>query len=178
MAPSIFIVPISTIVTLSYYGLNSYSVANAVMFLWASFVDDRLLPFITCSTVATAATWYVAILTDGSLLRNMMIKQGVHWALFLIGDMVIHCIPLLLVCLNPRRAIKAMQDYGSTDNTVQFCGWSSLFIHMFWYHVNNTDLNTIYIPTSPYRWDFLFAFATSCHILTMLWLRSSAFFSF
>ena len=166
-----FTFPVLSTIALSCCHLDSYSAANALFFIWAIFVDNRLKPFVTCSTVATATTWYLALLADRSLLSKMMVKQAVPGIVFLIGDIVLHALPLLHVLINRHEAVTVMRDYAHADKTVQFCGWCSLFVHLFWYHVNKTDLNTMYVPASPYFWDFTFSVASACHVAVMVWLR-------
>lgn len=168
------IVPLSLCAQIALRSLNlrSYSVFNAVLFWFSALVHKPFLPIAVCSVVATCSSFYSVLFVNAAAINDMRIKYGYTMPVFLIGDFVLHALPLLFTYFKYWQ--QAVDVIAEARDSVQIpCGLTSLLIHVLWLHMNN-DMNATYAYLSDMSWLVLWNVALFGHVATMNALHTSA----
>ncbi|MEB3201781.1 MAG: hypothetical protein VKK05_03065, partial [Synechococcus sp.] len=161
----------------------SYSLFNALFLtttyaLFKANVSHHMLPMAICSTYATVVPWYASIVAfDMSLPEHMMRRYGWSRATFILGDVILHVVPLMIAVMehiNIRRGyythLYSHQQLAHA-HIVQHCGLYSLLLHLLWpfcMGLSSFNISPIYVDQPCTTINQLWSIAVITHMLSML----------
>lgn len=147
-----------------------FSVFNALLFLASIWTDDPNIQAVSfTSSVATQATFLVAGAWDCTFNSRLRDSFGYTSAVFVIGDLALHCLPTCTL------AFKILRS-GAAQPRPCFASAYSLFLTLTWALLvsNGTlDLSAVYVPCPPAFWAGLWVVNAAAHLAAGAWLAAN-----
>ena len=144
----------------------SYSVINIVFLLYTlQSTKSKWHYLATNNTIGLTLTWYWAIFLDSSLPSGMISKYNWSITKFVLGDIMLHFLPLLY-------SIYHMTTYTITnqDPIIIHSGIYTLFTNLLWSHVafDSFDVSSIYVGQPKRIWNLIWFGNALFHLIPML----------
>lgn len=133
-----------------------------------------LYPLMICNNIGLCATWYYAILfLDRTIPTRMMQKYDCSLWLYLLGEFVIHLIPVGLAFHTLWNFEEIRHYLNSSAEIVQLCGFYSMMVNHMWPMCiqDGYQLNQAYVNLSAQSWCYIWTVNVVSHILSMHWFR-------
>lgn len=159
-----------------YVGMLVISMSNIGHYSWCNFLFLCLVnafklniyyPFLICNSFSVATTWYFANIVDNTLAYRM-IQRNNWWILqYLLGDFMLHFIPLLWSLCTMRMMYQRTLDIPVGRTIVQHSGLYSLFMNHLWVLATTHGFQpeAIYVEQPPRIWNMIWIYNAISHLL-------------
>lgn len=152
---------VSILLALRYTPATSYTSFNIAAIAYAAATRDAgLLPFLLTNTAALSSTFYLTCtLVDRTTIPRIRERLAMSPAAFYLGDLCVHTIPTLLMCV-------AVMRYRSERTPPQpFVCLYTLTLNLLWGAIHGYNLDHIYAPLSIRAWAASWGICIASHLL-------------
>jgi hypothetical protein len=149
-----------------------YSTFNFLFLIISLFLPNLKWHYLAMNnSIGLGLTWYMAVILDLSLPSRMITKNNWTRYQYILGDIVLHFIPLIYSIHNFKKSYIKLDN--TQDPVVYQSGIYTHFMNMLWCHISflGFEPSTGYVDVPSRLWNVLWVFNSLFHMMPMFLVK-------